>query len=119
MIVTAVGLVVLIALTLIDPSPGITDNSSNPAILPLLFFPVALISLVLVHSGRGRDADVQLNLTMVAIAIKFLLPSLLAVIWFAVLKNSSYKDVLLFFIVYLSFGITTVLLILRRLRNQP
>lgn len=119
MIVTAVGIAVLIVLTLITPAFGDTDSQANPAILPLLFFPVSVVSLLLVHSGKGREADVQLNLTMAAIGIKFLLPSLLALIWFAVLKNSSYKDILLFFIVYLSFGITTVLLILRRLRNQP
>lgn len=118
-IVTAIGFVVAIGLTLLAPSQMNADSSSDPAILPLLFFPIAVLSLVLAHSGRDRDAGVQLNLTMMAIGVKFLLPILLALIWFAVLKNSSYKDILLFFIVYLSFGITTVLLILRRLRNQP
>jgi len=119
MIVAAVGFVAAIVLILIASAFGGSDSSSNPAILPMLFFPVAVISLVLVHSGRDHGPDVRLNLTIAAIAVKFLLPTVLALIWFAVLKNSTYKDILLFFIVYLSFGITTVLLILRRLRNQP
>jgi hypothetical protein len=118
-IVTFVGLFTAIVLSQMAPLLEYRGTASNPAILPLMFFPVAVISLVLVHSGNGRDAGTQLNLTMAAIAVKFLLPSLIALIWFAVLKNSTYKDILLFFIVYLSFGITTVLLILRRLRNQP
>ena len=119
LIVTAVGLVAAIVLTQFAPALGNPGSSSNPAILPLLFFPVSVVSLALVHSGRGREANIQLNLTMAAIGVKFLLPALLALIWFEVLKNNTYKDILLFFIVYLSFGIATVLLILRRLKNQP
>jgi len=64
------------------------------------------------------DPSTQTSMTLAAIAVKFLIPAALALIWFVTLKNNTYIDIFLFFIVYLSFGISTVLLILKKLRNQ-
>lgn len=98
---------------------GYENNTVHPAFLPLFFFPVSVITLVLIHIGSRKDPANQTSLTLAAIFVKFLLPAVLALIWFATLKNNTITDIFLFFIVYLSFGISTVLLMLKKLKKQP
>ena len=98
---------------------GYETSSVHPAFLSIAFLPVSAISLLLIHIGSRKDPSTQTSLALGAIAIKFLLPAILALIWFVTLKNSTFTDIFLFIVVYLSFGISTVLLILKKLRNQP
>ncbi len=119
LIITIIGILSSILVLIIVFLSGYVNSSVHPAFLPLLFFPASALSLLLVHIGSHRDPATQTSMTLAAIAIKFLLPVVLALIWFVTLKNRTYTDIFLFFIVYLSFGISTVLLILKNLRNQP
>jgi len=98
---------------------GYETSSVHPVFLSLAFFPISGISLLLVHIGALMDPATKTSFTLAAVGIKFLLAAILALIWFVTLKNSTFTDIFLFFVVYLSFGISTVLLILKKLRNQP
>jgi len=119
LIVALAGVLATVLIYLTVLLTGYKATTVHPLFLPLLFLPVSAISLMLVHVGEKSDAATQTTLALAAVGVKFLLPAILALIWFVALKNNTYTDVFLFFIVYLALGITTVLLILKKLKNNP
>jgi hypothetical protein len=106
----------LLTIFLVGRYPFFSDAEHSPFLVPL-FLGIFCICIVIAHAGKSKTADVQVLYNLTATGLKFLLPAILAVVWFRLLKNSSDADVLLFFVVYLAFGITTVLLIIKRLKN--
>lgn len=83
------------------------------------FLAIAVASIGLSHAAKNHKPDVQALFTLAAVGLKFLLPAILAVVWFAILKKNSSADVILFFVVYLTISIATVVLIVKNLDNQP
>lgn len=83
------------------------------------FLAIGVAALGLSHAGTNQKPEAQALFTMSAVGLKFLLPALLAVVWFAILKKNSDADVILFFVVYLTVTIATVVLIVKNLENQP
>ena len=117
-ILTLVALVVFVLIYLFRENIPFFYKSSASSVLTPVFLLIFIIILTVAHVGSGKKADSQGFFTLAAIALKFFLPATLAVIWFEVLKNTTYADILLFFIVYLALSITAVLLIIRNLNNQ-
>jgi hypothetical protein len=115
---TLVALVVLIVVYLSGQFMPFFSKATNGVALVPAFLLIFIIVLSVARAGYRKEADSQGLFTLLAVALKFLLPGALAVIWFEVLKNSADADILLFFIVYLSLSITAVLLIIRNLKNQ-
>ncbi|MFO7574833.1 MAG: hypothetical protein R6W67_06715 [Bacteroidales bacterium] len=88
------------------------------ALIPA-FLAIGLGILGLSHAGKNKKPEQQTLFTLAAVGLKFLLPAILAVVWFAILKKTSHADVLLFFVVYLTISIATVMLVVKNLGNQP
>lgn len=91
---------------------------SDIIILGSLFSVIALISLVIFFRGQTKDPESQTMHSLVSIVLKFLLEMVLALVWFIVAKKTSLPSVLLFFVLYLSLTLFTVLIMLRTLKNK-
>jgi hypothetical protein len=90
----------------------------NVIFLELAYSLISFTTLIIFFTGQSKVPDVQLVYTFLAISLKFILEAILALIWFLVGKNLQTQYVLLFFVLYLSFTIFSVMVILNVLNNK-
>ena len=87
-------------------------------ILSLLFSLIAIITLIIFLRGQTKDPESQTLHSLVSISLKFLLEMLLALVWFIVAKKTSLASVFIFFVIYLTLTLFSVLIILKTLKNK-
>jgi hypothetical protein len=87
-------------------------------LLTSCFFTVTLVSVLIFHHGLEKEPRSQTFHTFVAISLKFLLELVLALIWFIVIKKTGTQSVLMFFVLYLSFSLFLIILILKTLKTK-
>jgi hypothetical protein len=86
--------------------------------LSLFFSLIAIITLIIFLRGQTKDPESQTLHSLVSISLKFLLEMLLALVWFIVAKKSSLTSVIIFFVIYLTLTLFSVLIILKTLKNK-
>jgi hypothetical protein len=110
---------VLIGLGLILNSLiGLNITFSALLAITVSFSVISFISLLIFLKGRKKKEKDQAMYTFVAISLKFLMELIVALLWFAVAKKSSMPFILLFFVLYLSFSIFLIVVILNELKNK-
>ena len=90
----------------------------DTTILSTLFSIIALITLVIFLRGQSKEPDSQTLHSLVSVSLKFLLELVLAIVWFIVAKKTSLLSILLFFVLYLTFTLFSVWIILKTLKNK-
>jgi hypothetical protein len=88
-------------------------------ILSLAFTLIALMTLVIFLKGQTKEPDSQTLHSLVAVSMKFLLELVIALVWFIVAKKTSLPSVLIFFVLYLTFTLFSIWIILKTLKNKP
>ena len=78
----------------------------------------ALLTLVIFFRGQTKEPSSQTMHSLVAMSLKFLAELIIAFAWFFGAKKTGLPAVLLFFVLYLSFTLFTVLIILKTLKNK-
>lgn len=91
---------------------------SDIAGLTLAFCATAIVTQVIFFRGQSINSAGQAFYTLLAISIKFLSELIVALIWFLIAKKTSISSVLLFFVLYLSFTLFSVIVILKTLKNK-
>jgi len=86
--------------------------------LSLSFFAVSLIVLLLFFKGQTGDKKSQPLFSFVATTLKFLFELVIALVWFIVAKKTSLSCILLFFVLYLTFTMFSIWVILNTLKNK-
>jgi FtsH-binding integral membrane protein len=84
----------------------------------LFFMLNTALVLKIFFRGRTRSADSQTMHTLVAISLKFLIELIFAFIWIFILKKRDDDSLILFFVLYLTFTLYTVSVILKTLNNK-
>jgi len=87
-------------------------------VLSFLFSLIAIITLIIFLRGQTKDPESQTLHSLVSISLKFLLEMLLALVWFIVAKKTSLTSVFIFFVIYLTLTLFSVLIILKTLKNK-
>jgi hypothetical protein len=82
------------------------------------FSVISLITLIIFFRGQSKEPDSQTMHSLVAISLKFLLELVLALVWFIVAKKTSLLSVIIFFVLYLTFTLFSVWIILKTLKNK-
>ena len=95
-----------------------TSSFTELTILTVVFLTVCIISFVIFQRGQTRDPQSQTLHTLVSLSVKLLLEMVLALLWFFAAKKTSSGSVFMFFILYLTFSLFSVLLILKTLKNK-
>jgi hypothetical protein len=92
----------------------------NDVLIPLIGFSVSsFIMVVIFHRGQDKDPQSQVFHTLVATGLKFLIDFILAIIWFGLAKKNSSTTVLIFFVLYLTLTLFSVMHVLKALKNKP
>jgi len=79
---------------------------------------IALLALIIFFRGQSRDPASQTMHSLVAISLKFLIELLFAFAWFFIAKKTGLSAVLLFFVLYLTFTLFSVIIILKILKHK-
>jgi hypothetical protein len=87
-------------------------------LLTLSFYATAVICLSVFLKGQVAEIKSQPFYTLVSITLKFLIELIIALIWFLIAKKTSLPFVLLFFVLYLTFTIFSIFVILNTLKNK-
>jgi len=88
------------------------------AVLSSVFTIIAIIALSVFLRGQTKEPDSQTLHSLVSVSLKFLLELAIALLWFIVAKKTSLTSVLLFFVLYLTFTLFSIWVILKTLKNK-
>jgi drug/metabolite transporter (DMT)-like permease len=87
-------------------------------VLSIAFSFVSAITVLIFLKGRDKEEKEGAIHTLVAITIKFLSEIIIAAIWFIPAKKTGMDYILLFFVLYLTFSLCTVIIILNILKKK-
>jgi len=79
---------------------------------------IAFFALIIFFRGRHKELASQTMHTLVAISLKFLAELIFAFLWFFVGKKTGISSVVLFFVLYLTFTLFSVMVILKTLKSK-
>jgi len=88
------------------------------AVLSSIFTIIAIIALSVFLHGQTKEPDSQTLHSLVSVSLKFLLELVIALLWFIVAKKTSLTSILLFFVLYLTFTLFSIWVILKTLKNK-
>jgi hypothetical protein len=97
---------------------GMGINFGEVALLSAIFMLVALLAIIIFFRGQRRDAASQTMHSLVSVTLKFLLELVLVFVWFFVAKNTALSSVVLFFVLYLTFTLFLVFIMVKTLKNK-
>ena len=97
---------------------GINLSWKDIISLSSLFTLITIITITIFLRGQPREPDSQTLHSLVAISLKFLLDMILALVWFFIAKKTYAPSVLMFFVIYLTFTIFSIFVILKILTNS-
>lgn len=80
---------------------------------------ISVIMVMIFHRGQQKDPQGMVMHTLVSIGLKFLLDLILALIWFRIAKKSSTTSLIIFFVLYLTLTLFSVIHIVKNLKNKP
>lgn len=79
---------------------------------------ITTLALIIFFRGRHKELGSQTMHTLVAISLKFLAELIFAFLWFFIGKKTGITSVVLFFVLYLTFTLFSVLVILKTLKTS-
>ena len=87
-------------------------------ILSPVFSIISLITIIIFFRGQTKEPDSQTFHSLVAISLKFLLEIAFALIWFIFAKKTYLTSILMFFVLYLTLSMYSLLIIVKTLKNR-
>lgn len=94
----------LIALVLNNLIPGILEKSSL-LILIISFYILSILVISVSYAGSRRSSDAETLFNFAAIGVKFILSAVIALLYFEAFKKEGLNNIVLFFVLYLTFTV--------------
>lgn len=113
-----INFLIVAAGIMLSPLCGVNLILKDLVVLSFLFSVIAAVTISIFLRGQSRERDSQTMHTLVSISLKFLLDMILALGWIFISKKSSLASVFLFFVIYLTLTLFTVIVILKILRTR-
>lgn len=111
-------IIVVIAGFFIISKPDIGLHFSELLILSGIFTLLSALILIIFFRGQGKEPASQTLHSLVSIVLKFLAELILVFIWFFIAKKRGLSSVILFFVIYLTFTLFSVLVIRKTLKSK-
>ena len=92
--------------------PGIIDKSSL-IILITSFYLMSLLVLSVSYAGSSKSSESQTLFNFAAVGIKFVLSAVIALLFFEAFKKYGLNNILLFFVLYLTFTVYLLVVIVK------
>ena len=83
------------------------------------FSMISLVTVMVFHRGQEKDSRSKVLYTLVSLGLKFLLDLVLALVWFVVGKKTSTTSLIIFFVLYLTLTLFSVIYISKILKTKP
>lgn len=80
---------------------------------------ISLVTVMIFHRGQEKDSQSKVLYTLVSLGLKFLLDLVLALVWFVIAKKTSTTSLIIFFVLYLTLTLFSVIYISKILKNKP
>jgi len=110
--------VILVAGFLVVRYVNIDLSFTNIIAVSAVFTIITLLALIIFFRGQSKEPAGQTMHTLVSISLKFLIELIFAFAWFFVAKKTGLSSVLLFFVLYLTFTLFSVMILLKTLKNK-
>jgi len=117
-LLTILEILILAAGFIIVMNSDVSLTYNDISLASAVFFLITVLILVIFYRGQGRDAASQTLHSLVSIGIKFLAELVFAFLWFFIAKKTGLSAVLLFFVLYLTFTLFSVMVILKTLKSK-
>ena len=88
------------------------------ALLSAAFAINSILTVLIFLKGRTRDGKDGAMYTLVAISLKFLVEMMIALMWFVAAKKTGMPYILLFFVLYLTFSLCSIIILLNILKKK-
>jgi hypothetical protein len=111
-------ILILVAGYLIVSNFNISLNYNDISVASVIFTVITLLILVIFFRGQDKKPAGQSMHSLVSVSIKFLAELIFAFLWFFVAKKTGLSSVILFFVLYLTFTLFSVMVILKTLKNK-
>lgn len=82
------------------------------------FSVISYVMVSIFFRGQEKEPQSRVLYTLVSLGLKFLLDLIFALIWFVVAKKNSTVYVFVFFVLYLTLTLYSVLYVLKYLKNK-
>jgi hypothetical protein len=79
---------------------------------------VTAVFLIIFFRGQSKEPESQTMHTLLSISVKFILELVIALIWFFIAKKTLLTSIIIFFVLYLSFTLFSIFVILKTLKNK-
>lgn len=87
-------------------------------ILSGIFTILSLLILFIFFRGQGKEPASQTLHSLVSITLKFVVELILVFVWFFVAKKTGLSSVILFFVLYLTFTLFSILIMWKTLKGK-
>jgi hypothetical protein len=111
-------ILILVAGFFIVSNLNISLTYNEIGIASAVFTLITLLILIFFFRGQGREPASQTLHSFVVVSIKFLAELLFAFFWFFIAKKTGLSSVILFFVLYLTFTLFSVTVILKTLKSK-
>jgi hypothetical protein len=111
-------LLILAAGFIIISKSGIGIRFEDVAVISGIFTLISLGGIIIFFRGQGKDPASQTMHSLVSVTLKFLLELVFAFVWFFVAKKTALSSVVLFFVLYLSFTLFSVFIMVKTLKDK-
>jgi drug/metabolite transporter (DMT)-like permease len=111
-------MIVLVAGFIITLNFSVGLDYSEISTVSAVFTLFTVLVLIVFFRGQHRDPASQTMHTLVAISLKFLADLIFAFLWFFISKKTGISSVVLFFVLYLTFTLFSITVILKTLKSK-
>jgi hypothetical protein len=118
LLLVAVEIIILSAGFLVTKNFKTGFEFTEVALLSPLFVIITLTSLIIFFRGQSKSPESQTMHSLISVSLKFLLELILVFVWFFIAKKSGISSVLLFFVLYLTFTLFLIFVLLKTLKNK-
>jgi hypothetical protein len=89
------------------------------AVASSVFIAIIFICMAVFFRGQSKEPDSKVMHTLVSVGLKFLMELMFVFFWFLIAKKTGLSSVILFFVLYLTFTLFLIFVILKTLKHKP
>ncbi len=111
-------MLVIVVGSLIISNFNINLDYNEIGVASAVFTLITLLILIIFFRGQSREPASQTMHSLIAVSIKFLAELIFVFFWFFIAKKTELSSVILFFVLYLTFTLFSVILMLKTLKGK-
>ena len=112
------GILIISAAFLINNLFNAGFRTREAAIVSSVLMTIVFICMAVFFRGQSKEPDSKVMHSLVSVSLKFLLELVFIFFWFLIAKKTGLSSVILFFVLYLTFTLFLIFVILKTLKHK-